>query len=56
MIKFDSTLSDEMILQEDHLVEKLKDSGIDIDIELAGKKVHRTSQIAVTEDLELVYI
>ncbi|MFW9874038.1 MAG: hypothetical protein ACFFG0_13100 [Candidatus Thorarchaeota archaeon] len=54
-IKFDSTLSDEKLLRLEHLVDKLKDSNIDVDIELAGKKIHSTSRITVSEDLEPVY-
>jgi len=55
MIKFDSTLSDTHLLQEEDLGEKIKKADVDIDIELAGKKVHHTSRITVTEDLEPVY-
>jgi len=37
------------------MAQKLKDSDIDVDIELAGKFVKQTSWITVTEDLEPVY-
>ncbi|MFX1325770.1 MAG: hypothetical protein ACFE8N_12525 [Promethearchaeota archaeon] len=55
LIKFDSELRDETLLQENDLAQKLMDSDLDIDIELAGKFVRRTSRITVTNTLEPVY-
>lgn len=55
MIKFDATLSDEKILQEEKLVEKLKESDFEVDMELTGKIVRHTSRITVSEDLEPVF-
>jgi hypothetical protein len=55
LIRFDSELSDEKLLQEEDLAQKLKDTDIEVDIELSGKIVSQTSRITVTEDIEPVY-
>ena len=54
-IKYDSKLSDDKLLQNYNLIQELKDTDIDVDIELAGKKISKTSRITVTKDLEPVY-
>jgi len=55
LIRFDSKLSNEKLLKEENLAEKLKDSDFEIDMELAGNIVNKTSRITVSEDLEPVY-
>ena len=54
-IKFDAKLSAKNILQKEDLIQKLKDTDDEIDIELAGKKISKTSRITVTEDNDPVY-
>ncbi|MHA2123634.1 MAG: hypothetical protein ACW990_20740, partial [Promethearchaeota archaeon] len=54
-IKFDGEKNDKALSQQPDLVHLLKESDIEIDIELAGKKVHRTSRITVTDSLDPVY-
>jgi hypothetical protein len=55
LIRFDSKLCDEKLLQEEDLAQKLKDTDFEVDIELAGNIVSQTSRITVTEDIEPVY-
>ncbi|MFX1286829.1 MAG: hypothetical protein ACFFB5_24535 [Promethearchaeota archaeon] len=54
-IKFDVDLRDEILLEKENLASHLKESDIDIDTELAGKKVKKTNRITVGEHYDPVY-
>ncbi|KKN08689.1 hypothetical protein LCGC14_1054260 [marine sediment metagenome] len=54
-IKYTSKLSDEKVLNKENIVQELKNTDFEIDLELAGKKISRTHQITVSEDLIPIY-
>jgi len=54
-IKFDVALRDQILLEKENLAQHLKESDIDIDIELAGRKIKKTTRITVGEQYEPVY-
>jgi hypothetical protein len=49
-MKFDHTRRDEVLLEKEDIAKQLKDSDLDVDLELAGKKLSHTSRITIDEE------
>ncbi|MHA1190909.1 MAG: hypothetical protein ACTSP9_01265 [Promethearchaeota archaeon] len=54
-IVLDVNKRNEVLSKEENIIQKLKESDDDIDIELAGKYIKSTTRIVVNEDFKPVY-